>query len=155
MLTLHAHLVYLKAFDAELNAVTRGKPAQIRNHIIWSTMLHSRDAFVIHFSSWAKHSLDDGDGLFSVLRNSCPTLLVRRLPRKFDPHVGDFGDVQFRIVHRQVFEKLFPLVVGRHPENVRLSDIEPLEHKFRAETAAVRDDRDANRAHPYANHKRP
>lgn len=67
ILNLHAHLAYLRAFDDELRSVMRGKPTMIVNGIFWSAMLHSRDAFIIHFASWAKHAYDDSDGLFARL----------------------------------------------------------------------------------------
>jgi hypothetical protein len=145
VLNLHAHLSALKKFQNALGQATGGKPFLIRDAFVWSVMLHSRDAFVIHFASWARSVYEDG-GLLGQIGADCSRLYIKKPKSK---STDDYGEVQYSIHRREAFERLFPDAAARAKGKVRHEEVVKLRDRFVTDVAAVVTDRNEHRAHPY------
>lgn len=162
LLGIKRRIYFLRAFVNELERVTRGKPFTIRNDILWTIVLDSRDKCVIDLFSLSvemrhgvrplapgarervSRSFLNKRGVFFYLLNHYRERLTRT-------YVAHPSDDEYEVAHHtrgkaEVFERLFP---GCTTESPSPADIENLCERFRLRMFPLGQDRNKNRAHAY------
>lgn len=140
----------IEAFKADLDKITRGKLFRIRNDIVWSMLLDTRDMLVVHLASWAKGVYEKGGLIGQLQAHHCRDLPRARPKTERD---DDEGWTRRRDrEHAESFGRLFPSSKERYPEP---ADVEELRSRFIDRTAPLLDDRSQNRAHPYEKEREP
>jgi hypothetical protein len=150
LLTIARRAYVLEAFTTELNRVTRAKPFEAFNDIVWSMLFASHDLLIIDLASWGKQVYRSG-GLLGVLRGEFCGSFKRKRVR----HPSEAGRRHLTTVydakHLEAFERLFG--VGTKG-NVSHAHFEALTNRVAARFAPIIDERDKRRAHPYETHER-
>lgn len=117
----------LRAFQGELDLVSRGRSLWFKNDILWNTMLDSRDMLFIVIDDWVAARTDRKHGLFGRLV----------------PHAGDLSRPAEGSARAEAFAACFPDA----EEVPGAEDLENLRLRFQRVAEALRADRNQNRAH--------
>jgi hypothetical protein len=171
LISIKRRLYFLLAFEKALQEVTRGKPFQVRNDVIFRQMIDVWDMLVVDLSSFCSSMVSKG-GFFNQLRSALSEFKlwkkkkisaeVQYLPSE-DERPEDIEESKIRLeeiirdrMHQARLDRLhelFPnLKVPSDPKErpkVRAEDVDDLKKKFSDLVATVCNDRNRNRAHRY------
>jgi hypothetical protein len=140
-------LFFVEAFAAELDRISHSKPCRIWNLTLWTMLLDTRDAHVIHLSSWLKSMYQPGGFFGQIVAHH-----LKELPRRWRRLSELEGSLEARLLessHDKAFSELFPGAGRAFPSP---ADVNALKDRFVEMVKPVIDDRHNNRAHPFDGH---
>ena len=159
LLDIKRRIYAMRAYVDELTRVTRGKPFQIRNDIVYNMVLDYRDKCVIDLFSFTvemRHGIEPADGsgvsrkfmrktgLFKLIRDEYLT----SFSRAYVPHPSDdeYEAAIYTKANAEKFMLLFQFAMGNSPTAM---DVDALCEECRVYAKPLGDDRNKNRAHAY------
>src|SRR5262249_52014637 len=131
-----------RAFEHEFEQARRGKAFYVRNDIVWTAMLDSRDMLFIRVTGWAKRMYRQGGFWGTIQANHLKQLFV-----KLPSSTLSSDEVTVGRSRRNSFERLFPEAATRG--SLCPSDVDSLKKRFVEALKPIVADRDSHRAHPY------
>lgn len=146
VLQLKQRYFAFRAFVDDLERVSQDEEYAIRNTVVWTALLDSRDMLVIHLADWCRAALNSG-GLLGKVGASLNELPRRWPNSRRDPTHGSPFNSEIEKGHDDAFGRLFPAAKGKCAEP---GDVDKLKERWTNLIKDLKADRDQNRAHYYS-----
>jgi hypothetical protein len=150
LLTLWKRQYSLEAIDIEWLRITQGRSYRIHDEAVFQMVMDTASMNIIDLTSWGIGMYDAGVSLLTRVRNQYLNRFPaarQKKPEESSPSNPELTELM-DCAHAEARSRLFPNADSRA---LTSADGQELIDRFKTKVAALRDDRNKNRAHAYEN----